>query len=172
MNVYLGYVFCVIGYVFYCMSRYGKDKKLMLTLDMCCKIFTIFSFYFLGSLSGAYSFFIGFFVLLLSNIKVRLDKRWYPLYFVFEGLYILILIWQYAGISSILVFITSSVTLICIWFLPPQKMRAVGIVNSCIYLSYQISIANWAGLLEILVIISNALSFIKYHSKTDCPVKG
>lgn len=34
-------------------------------------------------------------------------------------------------------------------------------------LLYQISIQNWAGLLEIIVICSNVLSFSKYKNEKD-----
>ena len=39
-------------------------------------------------------------------------------------------------------------------------------INCFTYLAYQISIKNWAGLLEILVILSNFFSFLKYK-KSD-----
>ena len=68
-----------------------------------------------------------------------------------------------AGISSILVFLTSSISLLSIWWLKPQKMRIVGMATSITSLFYQISIKNWAGLLEIVVICSNILSFAKYR---------
>ena len=41
-----------------------------------------------------------------------------------------------------------------------------GGLNSFLFLGYQISIKNWAGLLEILVIISNFASFLKYKKKS------
>lgn len=71
-----------------------------------------------------------------------------------------------AGISSILVFLTSSISLLSIWWLKPQKMRIAGMATSITSLLYQISIKNWAGLLEIVVICSNILSFAKYKKET------
>ena len=41
-------------------------------------------------------------------------------------------------------------------------MRFLGVPCSVLYLEYQISIKNWVGLLEILVILSNIISFRKY----------
>jgi len=44
-----------------------------------------------------------------------------------------------------------------------------GGLNCFIYLSYQISIKNWAGLLEILVILSNLFAFLKYKKGEISP---
>jgi hypothetical protein len=91
---------------------------------------------------------------------------------IFQSFYILTLIYQYDGLPSVLIFATSSVNLLCVWWLSPQNMRIVGGFNSIFYLFYQISIKNWAGLIEILVILSNALSYLKYKvkSKTKRPI--
>lgn len=142
-----------------------KQKKMMLLLDLVAKIFTVLGLYFLDSLSGAYIFAVVFFLLIVANIKERLGKRWLLGYVFFQSLYIAILFYTYVGISSVLVTLTVSITLFCIWWLPPQQMRIVGGLNSFTFLAYQISIRNWAGLLEILVIVSNFLSFWKYRKR-------
>lgn len=46
-----------------------------------------------------------------------------------------------------------------------SKMRIAGMATSILSLLYQISIKNWAGLLEIIVICSNAASFTKYKNE-------
>lgn len=138
---------------------------MMLLLDLVSKVFTALGFYFLDSLSGVYTFIVVFFLLIVANIKERLEKRWLCGYLFFQSLYIAILFYTYAGISSILVFSAVSITLVSIWWLPPQQMRIVGALNSFTFLAYQISIKNWAGLLEILVIVSNFAAFIKYKTK-------
>lgn len=81
---------------------------------------------------------------------------------MFEFLYIVITVITFAGVSSILVFTSSSISLFSLWFLPPQKMRVVGIYNSFIHLFYQLSIKNYAGFLECFVILSNLTSYLKY----------
>ena len=117
-------------------------------------------------ISVAYIFMAVFFMLIIANIKERLNKRWMLGYIFFQSLYIAILFYTYVGISSILVVTTVSITLFCIWWLPPQQMRVIGGLNCFTYLAYQISIKKWAGLLEILVILSNLFSFLKYK-KSD-----
>ena len=166
MIIFLGYFFTFINYVCYCISRFVKTKQMMLFLDLIAKIFTIAGLYCLGSLSGAYLFCITFFLLIVANIKEKQKKRWVIGYWIFQGLYIFILGSAFEGISSVLVFTTSSITLYCIWWLPPQKMRIIGGWNSILYLLYQISIKNWAGLIEIAVIYSNFAAYLKYKKIT------
>jgi len=161
---WLGTIFTVLNFVCYCLSRFMKEKKAMLLWDLMAKVFISMGLYCFDSLSGAYISMAVFFMLIVANIKERLNKRWLGAYLFFEGLYLTILYCTYIGISSILVVITDSVTLFCIWWLPPQKMRLVGALNGFTYLSYQISIKNWAGMLEIFVILSNFLSYLKYRT--------
>ena len=166
MVILLGYFFTVINYVCYCVSRFAHTKQMMLFCDLLAKIFTILGLYCLGSFTGAYIFCITFVLLIIANIKEKYNKIWAPIYILFQGLYLLILCNVFEGLSSVLVFITSSVTLYCIWWLPPQKMRIVGGWNSVLYLLYQISIKNWAGLIELAVIYSNFAAYIKYKNRT------
>ena len=160
--VWIGYLFTVLSYACYCLSRFMKHKKNILLLDLITKIFTALGLYFLGSLSGTYMFIGTLFMVIVANIKERLNKKWILAYIAFQALYIIILFYTYVGISSILVALNVSITLFYIWWLPPQHMRIVGATNGLIYLAYQISIKNWAGLLGISVILSNILAFIKY----------
>jgi hypothetical protein len=102
-------------------------------------------------------------LLIVANIKEKLNKKWLFGYLLFQLLYLIVLFYTYEGISSVLVVLSSSITLLCIWWLPPQQMRFIGGLNCFIFLAYQISIKNWAGLLEILVIISNLFSYLKYR---------
>ena len=169
--IILGYFFTALNYACYCISRFMKQKKMMLLIDLVSKVFTALGFYFLNSLSGVYTFIVVFFLLIVANIKERLGKRWLFGYLFFQSLYISILFFTFAGISSVLVFTAVSITLFCIWWLPPQKMRLIGGFNSFTFLAYQISIKNWAGLLEILVIISNFVAFIKYRKTAISPEK-
>ena len=140
-----------------------RNKKDMLLLNLLAKVFTILGLYYLNSPSGVYSFIIVFFVLIAANIKERLNKKWTILFILFQMLYFGVLIYAYQGVSSILIFITTSVNLFIVWWLPPQKMRFIGGYNSTLFLLYQISIKNWAGLLEIFVILSNFAAYLKYR---------
>ena len=161
--IWLGYFFTALNYACYCLSRFMKQKQLMLLLDLLAKIFTIIGLYLLDSLSGASSFIVMFLLLIVANIKEKLNKKWLFGYLLFQLLYLIVLFYTYEGISSVLVVLSSSITLLCIWWLPPQQMRFIGGLNCFVFLAYQISIKNWAGLLEIFVIISNLFSYLKYR---------
>ncbi len=166
--ILFGYFFTVINYICYCISRFVKTKQMMLFLDLVAKIFTIAGLYCLGSLSGAYSFIITFFLLIVANIKEKYNQRWMPVYLLFQALYIVVVLFMaFEGVSSILVFINASLNLLCVWWLSPQKMRFLGGINSIFYLAYQICIKNWAGLIEIAVIYCNFAAYIKYKKTTQ-----
>lgn len=40
--IWLGYLFTVLNYACYCLSRFMKQKKNMLLLDLVSKVFTVF----------------------------------------------------------------------------------------------------------------------------------
>ena len=73
--IWFGYFFTVLNYVCYCLSRFMKHKRMMLLLDLLAKVFTALGLYFLDSLSGAYIFIAVFFMLIVANIKERLNKK-------------------------------------------------------------------------------------------------
>lgn len=166
--IVLGYVFTALNYVCYCYSRFVKEKKNMLLYDILAKIFTVIGLYCLGSLTGAYNMIVSLTLLITANIKERRAEKFgrvlnIVLYSVFEIAYITIMAFTFKGVPSVLITITSSITLMNIWWLPPQKMRLVGGCNSILFLTYQLTIKNWAGLLEMLVLISNFTSYLKYR---------
>ena len=160
--IILGYIFTVLNYGCYCLSRFMKRKVVILTLDLIAKIFTALGLYCLNSLSGSYIYILTFIMLIVGNIKERANKEWIGGYILFQSLYFIILYETWAGISSVLVFLVATLKLFSVWFLPPQGMRFMGGINSWIYLMYQMSIKNWAGLLEIFSFLSNVLSYMKY----------
>lgn len=164
--VFWGYFFTLINYVCFCTSRFMKTKQQMLLLDLLAKVFTILGLYCMGSMTGVWAFALMFVLLLVANVKEKYNKKWALLFLLFQGLYFVVLWYTYAGISSILVFLNSSVYLYCVWWLSPQNIRLVGGLNCFLYLAYQLSIKNWAGLTEIFVIISNFAAFFKNKEKS------
>ncbi len=161
------YICTFLNYVLYCVSRFVKEKRTMLLLDLGAKILTIIALFLLGSMSGVYGFVIMMLAIVLSYIKEKKGYRWTVGYVLIELLYVLVLLFQFEGLSSILIFVSSSMTVFGIWFLRPQNMRKLGIVVSVIYLAYQLSIQNWAGLLEFFVLAANIISLIKYREKIE-----
>lgn len=159
----LGYAFTILNYLLYCVSRFCKKKYQMLTLDLLAKVAFIAGLIFMGSLSGAYSIVANFFWLIFANIKERRGRNWPGVYGAFQLILVGILIFQFEGISSILIFCSSTLALLSVWWLSPQKMRLVGILVNVITLAYQLSIGNWAGLCELIVMASTLASYPKYR---------
>lgn len=160
-----GYILCVVNYICVCAGRYCRQKKHIVMFELLAKVFTVVSLYCLGSLTGAYMFFVSLVNLIVCNINEHRGTGTKVLYYVFETAYIAVTILTFKGISSVLVFTTSSITLYCLWFLNPQQMRLLGIVNSCIFTMYQISIGNIAGMLEVFVLVSNLTAFVHYRKE-------
>lgn len=163
----LGYTFSVFNYIFYCLSRFMKEKKSMLALDIISKICTITSLFFFGSIAGSLNMFIAIPLLVVGIFKEKYDymKKFiinHGIFLIFLTSYIFSCVVFYDGLSSILITITSVLTLLAIWYFPPQLMRINGIIVCFIYLGYQLSIDNYVGLAEIFVIISNIVSYREY----------
>lgn len=166
-NILLGYFFTVLNYAFYCASRFLRKKHNMLTLDLLAKISSVIGLAFLGSLGGAYSMVVNFGYLISANIKERQGKRWPGLYILFQGLLLWVMVHNFVGISSVLVFCSTSIALFAVWWLPPQKMRLAGLTANCFTLAYHLSLQNWAGLCEFAVIASNLTSYLKYRRSAE-----
>ena len=158
----LGYTFTVLNYLLYCVSRFCEKKYQMLTLDLMAKIAFIAGLFFLGSRSGAFSMLVTFCYLIAANIKERKKCKGTFGYILFQSILVCILVMAFEGISSVLVFLSASIALLSVWWLPPQQMRIAGSVGNVLTLLYQLSIQNWAGLCECIVIISNVTAYLKY----------
>ncbi len=164
---FFAYVFSGLNYLVYCISRFSKGKIGLLVLDVVSKICTIISVLLLGSLTGAYSFFLWIAWLIVLYVREKSSKKWsfiknVTLYTLFLAAYVTLTIFTFAGLSSILVMTCCVAMMSATWWLPPQGIRIVGAVVTVPYLFYQIAIKNWVGLLEIFVLLANIISFIKY----------
>ena len=162
-----GYIFTIISYVIYCVGRYSKKKSGMLCTDILSKIIASAGFLYLRSYTAVGNMLGGIAVLCMASLKEKKHKKWIVMYVLLELMYVVILLNTMQGISSVIIFITSTISLYNIWWNNPQKMRILGIVNSIIYTGFQISIKNWAGLLEIFVISSNISSYLKYRKESS-----
>lgn len=166
----LGYILTIFNYIFYCGSRFCKEKKNMLILDIFAKIATILSFICFKSTTGAMVMILSITLLVVARYKEKKELSKFTLitiYALYIMAYICNMLFTYTGIASILVSLTAFITLTSIWWFNPQNMRKAGIITSIIYTIYQISIKNWSGLLEILVIIANILSYKKYKKQNE-----
>lgn len=163
--IILGYILTVLNYICYCTSRFLKGKRQMLIFDLLAKILTVIALACFGSLTGSVNMIISFLSLIILNIygKNEESKSRKYTYIIIQAAYIISTIFTYNGISSILILVTSSLSLLSNFWLTPQKMRLVGFFASWLYLIYQMSIKNYAGILELLVIASNLIAYLKYR---------
>lgn len=60
MNLFLGYSFTLLNYIFYSISRFCDKKYKMLTLDLLAKVSTI----------------VALVILIAANIKEREQGKW------------------------------------------------------------------------------------------------
>lgn len=160
----LGYLFMILNYISFCLGIFCREKKWILTLEVLSRLFTILGLYCFNSLTGAYNSILLLIALSILNIRERIsDNKMTWLYVIFQSVLCVIFYKTYIGVSSILVFVSSSVCLFHNWFMPPQLMRLIGGCNCVIYLIYQLSIGNWAGFSELIVIVCTFSSYIKYR---------
>ena len=160
-SIWIGYICIVINYIFYCCGRFMRKKEHILFMDLFAKAFTILGLYFLGSLTEAYNMCLIFIMNIVCYYKTKRHWKLALLYWIFESLLVMILFTTYTGLSSALVFSCSTLTLMANWWFSPQQMRLTAVCGSVLYLMYQISIRNWAGLLEVVTLGSNVLSFLR-----------
>ena len=169
-DVVLGYIFTILSYLIFFISRFCKEKKNLLFLDILSKILIMISLFFLHSTTGMFTMGLLIIILILAKIKETCNFNKYLSIFLFTLfciIYLVNMILTFEGISSILVTIVAYIVLISIWWCNPQQIRILGLFDCIFYFCYQISIKNWAGMLEILSIISNILSFIKYKKTKE-----
>lgn len=163
---YLGYTFSLLSGLIYCIGRFKKEKKNILLFDLMSKLLMSVSLFLFGSLTGSINFIINFIFLLVFNLLIR--KKKFNMkdsvitFTVFFIAYIVSCILTYNGYVSALVCLASSLSLFANSFLREQKMRLMSAFTSVFYLTYYISIGNYAGALEIVPLLSNVISYMKY----------
>ena len=156
--IYAGYALTALNYVLYCISRFQKNKRSILILDIFAKICTVLSFFLLSVKSGMISMLISLAAIIVFTIR---DKNKIA-YGVFFASYIACAVYTFTGLPEIILAISSILMLTANCFFEGQGIRFTGIIVSVLYLGFQISVKNYAGLLEIFVLIANIVSFIKY----------
>ena len=166
----IGYICTILNCVVFSIGRFQRKKSRIVLFEFIAKLLSITSFFMFGSLTSGLSDIWSTVVLATANIKERrtFNKKTASLMFAgYELVYILIFALTFKGISSILIFAVSTISLVSLWYLKPQNMRIAEILNSFIYLALQFSIGNFAGITEIVVIACNSASFCKYDREEE-----
>ena len=79
----LGYIFTVLSYLIFFISRFCKEKKNLLILDILSKILIVISLFFLHSTTGMFTMGLLIIILILAKIKetykkTQLQNRTHP----------------------------------------------------------------------------------------------
>ncbi|MCQ2470059.1 MAG: YgjV family protein [Ruminococcus sp.] len=164
----IGYICTILNCIVFSAGRFQRSKKGILAFEFIAKALSVTSFFMFGSLTSGLSDIWSFVVLTTANIKERKNisskvSNW--LFIAYEAVYVLILAFTFNGISSLLIFTVSTISIVSLWYLQPQNMRVAEIMNSFIYLALQFSIGNFAGITEFVVIGCNTASYCKYEKE-------
>ena len=157
--IILGYASTLFTYLFFCISRFKKEKHQILFLDFISKLFVIVSLWAFDSMSGVYMVALQLLLLFVVYYKTKKNKKWHIGFVLSMIALITISFLQYEGITTILMLLSASCNIIGNWYLKPQHMRLIGIASSCFYISYCMILKNYVVILEIFVIISNISSY-------------
>lgn len=163
----IGNIFTLLSYISYYISRFCKTKSNMCIWDAASKLLTIIAFIFLNALNGVYNNILALFRPIAVVLKEKTGKKLHWLFIIFLILHILIFIFTYAGISSILISIVSIASLYFLFYSTTQTIRLTGTIGNIVYMLYQLSINNYIGVIcEIIVLACNVISFVKYSHTT------
>ena len=164
-NLIMGTASTVSVCIIYCISRFQKSKKAILTLDLIAKILTILMFFFFSEKTGIFSEMVGLTVLIAANVRERREMTLKWLYFAYMTVYFIILLFTFDGVSSVLCTAVAMLSVTSNWWFDPQKMRIADIVICCCMFVLDMSIGNYAGFTELIIMTCNIISFRKYKIK-------
>ncbi len=164
----LGYTFSIINYLFYGLGRFMKKKSAILIFCLLSLLAAAISCYFFNSLSGYYLLLTQIIVTLLAYIKEKkaFNKFWqYGIYIIAQIFITAAIIYTFQGISSILCYISVSIGIFSIWWLNEQQIRGSGVAICFFAFLYNMSIKNYIGVLELVIIAMNIISYCLYRKK-------
>lgn len=163
-----GYIFSAINYLFYCVGRFTKKKPAILMFSLVALCMAGISNYCFGSLTGSLALFVQIPIVILSYINEKKPlQNWLRccIYEVAFLLITLILIFTFQGITSILIYIATNLSIYSYWWMDEQGMRIAGIFIGIAFFVYCMSIENYLGFLELCVIFANLVSYAIYKNR-------
>ena len=171
----LGYAFALINYTFYGLGRFMKKKSAILVFSILSLLAAAISCYFFNSLSGYYLLLTQIIVTTIAYIK---EKKYFTKFLTY-AIYILAqlfitaaIMYTFKGLSSILCYISVSIAIFSIWWLNEQQMRIAGIFICLFSFLYNMTICNYLGVLELVIILTNVISYCIYKKKNLAITKG
>ena len=156
-------IFSGLAFVMLVLSFYQKKKSNMLAFQVADSLFDGIHFCLLGAFSGGIINFVG---MIRSIIFLEKEKHiWLNnvmIYISFILIYMLICIFTYDGIISLLPTIGVIIFASALWFGTPKTIRFMGVIASIFWLSYDICVRSYVEITtEIILLISTIGSILK-----------
>lgn len=170
MNMQLiGQILTFISYAIFWISRFGKNKKNILIIDNCSRVFTIMSFVCLGSLNGIQNtIFSG--IRNFIGQKVT-DKYRYKVYIVMVTILTCMYAISFNGFSTVLLYMCAFFNLIGVILLKEQGLRMCGMIGGIIYIGFQIAINNYVGAVcEFVGVVVTLVAYMKCMKNVNIDV--
>ena len=157
---FVGVAFFIVSY------QIRSNKALFLCQMMGCLVFCV-QFFIMGAYTGAVSLIIN----IIRNLLLvkRADWKWVDrksTMLVILALLVVITIYTWDGIISLLPFIMVAVTTIGYWSNNAQKIRLSQFIGSPCVLLYDALVGSWGGVLnETITLVSIIISVIRFGWK-------
>ena len=162
----IGQILTAISYIVYYISRFKKDKKDMLLWDNISVFFTLLSFVFLKSYEGASGTLYSYVRNKVQSLVKGNKKNERIGFWVLLIVLLVILGVHFNGLFTLFLFLTNLFNLVGVMFFNPQGIRLCGVIASVCYLSFQIILNNYVGIIcEIITMVVTLLSFVIYLKK-------
>lgn len=166
----LAYIFSIVNYSLYAIGRFMKNKSAILFFCVLSLLTAAISCFFFKSMSGFYLLLIEIFFNIAAYIKEKKQFNKIISYSVYIFTQILILLATYnsfKGISSIFCFISVAIAMFSAWWLDAQKIRLFGVLVCLFSFLYSMTIGNYIGVLELVIIAMNIVSYLVYKKKNN-----
>ncbi len=162
--IILGYIFTILGKISYWTGRFFKKKSIMMATNSLSAVFSIGECLCFNSMHGVANSVLIVGRGLCVNYKDKHKKPMHWLFLLFLLLFISVAIIFWSGWASIFALISMIIHICANWYLPPQKLRVATIIGCCFNEGFLYCIGNPVGMaLELTIIASNLVSFIKYN---------
>lgn len=167
MNFIAAQIIGFIGTGLLVFSYQFKESKKLFFVQMCSNIAYILHFFMLGAFSGSINIAIALvrnFVLINSSKGWARNKYWL---WLFISLHIIVTIFTYQDMFSLLPCIGMVAITIASWTRNGKKIRMTNIfVNSPSWLIYDIYTVSYSGIVcEVLTLLSVIISFFRHGVK-------
>lgn len=186
---FLGTVSTVLICLIYCIGRFQKSRKAILALDLTAKVLSVLMFFFFSQTTGVFTELIGLTVLVTAYVKEinndeyrqlfgayrmiytdvpediqkRGSREYRALFYLYLAVYTAVMIFTFSGFPSLLVTGAAVLSLSSNWWFSAQKMRLADIAICAMMFVLDMSIGNYAGFTELIIMICNVVSYRKFR---------